>query len=101
MGRIAVSIVRLGKTLSKRGKTPPRYYQFMEKHWEAYKKRPDLAGKPLHAFRLGVRVMVKLILAHVWEVWRRALGLEVKPAYAVEKRGEKYISPWEMIDITD
>jgi len=101
MGRIAISIIRVGKLLEKKGKTPPRYYQYMMHKLEVYRKRPGLANQPLKVYRRAQRVMIKLFLAHVWEVWRQKIGLPTKAPYGTQKLGEEYISPWDMVDTTD
>lgn len=53
----------------------------------------------LHLHQLAFRKMIKLFLAHLWQVWREAENLPIRPPYAIEKMGHTtLIDPWEMID---
>lgn len=48
-----------------------------------------------HVDNASRRVMVKMFLSHLWEVWREAEGLPVRPAYAHEYLGHTtYHDPW-------
>ena len=46
-----------------------------------------------HLDNMSVRKMIKLWLAHLWEVTRKAQGLPVRASYVVEKLGHHYIPP--------
>ncbi len=47
-----------------------------------------------HAFLSALRVMIKMVLGHYWEVYRLLAGLPHRPPYIVEKEGHgKYIPP--------
>jgi len=46
-----------------------------------------------HLDNMAGRKMIKLWLAHLWEVTRKAQGLPVRASYVVEKLGHHYIPP--------
>ncbi len=52
-----------------------------------------------HLDNMAKRKMIKLFLAHLWEVWKTALGLPITKPYIL-KYGEHhhYYSPWDFID---
>lgn len=53
-----------------------------------------------HCHNRAFRHMVKLFLAHVWEVWRLGEGLEAPRPYAfaiLKHADEHYIGPWDMV----
>lgn len=57
--------------------------------------------KPRHAHMAALRKVIKLWLAHAWEVWRRIDGLPVQPAYIFsQESGHTYLAPedfgWEV-----
>lgn len=50
----------------------------------------------LHA--TGLRVMIKLFLAHLWETWRAAEGLPLRRSYVHEKLGHPTTTdPWDFV----
>jgi len=52
-----------------------------------------------HLDAMAVRKMIKMFLACLWLVWRKAEGLPITGPYSIEKLGHsKLISPWEMVD---
>jgi len=52
-----------------------------------------------HVHNQAMRKMIKLFLACLWLVWRKAEGLPVTKPYAIDKLGHNsYIDPWEMVD---
>jgi hypothetical protein len=54
--------------------------------------RPDWTKGHQHA--AAMRLMVKMFLSHLWEVWRRVEGLEVEMPYAIAVLGHStYIPP--------
>lgn len=48
-----------------------------------------------HVDAMAKRKVAKLFLAHLWEMWRRAEGLEIRTPYVVEKFGHHIIPPPE------
>ena len=51
-----------------------------------------------HAHNRAFRMMRKLFLAHLWEVWRKAEGYEIRMPYAMEYLGHSTkINPEEMM----
>lgn len=52
-----------------------------------------------HLDNMAVRKMIKLWLAHLWEVTRRKQGLPVRASYVVEKLGHHYIPP--LVDVRE
>lgn len=54
-----------------------------------------------HAHNRAFRHMRKLIMAHIYEVWRRVEGLPVRPPYAMEYLGHSTeITPEQMVEST-
>lgn len=52
-----------------------------------------------HIDSRAMRWMIKLFLAHLWEVWREAEGLPTEEPYSRERLGhDSYIDPWDMVD---
>jgi len=99
-------------------KGPSAYGQFYTKEYAKYVERFTREGKKvakvseipknvkpgeyvhsLHVHQMAVRKMIKLFLSHLWEVWRTAEGLPVRPPYSFEYQGHTtLIDPWEMVD---
>lgn len=48
---------------------------------------------PLRAERSAYRVVAKLFLSHLWETWRKAEGLPVRPPYILEHGHTMYLDP--------
>ena len=70
-------------------------------YYQQYLKFKDSRNglTPSHAQNHGFRLMIKLFLAHLWETWRIAEGLEAPQPYAfaiLKHPNEHYISPLEM-----
>jgi len=53
------------------------------------RERPDWT--PMRRHFGAIRKMVKVYLCHLWEVWREAEGLPVRPLYAHERMGHSFI----------
>ena len=54
-----------------------------------------------HVHMQAMRKMIKLILSHLWLVWREAEGLPITKPYAYDILGHTehdYIGPWEMVE---
>ena len=52
-----------------------------------------------HIDMMARRKMMKLFLAHLWLVWREALGLPITKPYAHQMMGhDGYIDPWKMVE---
>jgi len=50
---------------------------------------------PLHVHEAARRRMAKIFIEHLWEVWRKARGLPIRPPYVIEQLGHKdYIRPF-------
>ena len=48
--------------------------------------------------RKARRIMIQLFLSHLYEVWSRLEGLEVRPPYPIEYLGHQgYITPYELL----
>ncbi len=63
------------------------YDRYLEKRREYDQAHPDWPeGRRLGA---AIRKFEKLLLSHIWEVWRRSKGLPVLPPYAVAQ-------PWSL-----
>ncbi len=63
------------------------------------KTEPENVRWEGHVHMMAMRRMVKLFADHLWEVWRKAEGLSVRPPYAIEFLGHQtIITPWEMCD---
>ena len=86
--------VMLGQSLLLRKDT---YYSF----YLIYKNSRE--GLPAaHAHNHGFRLMIKLFLAHMWEIWRESEGLPAPEPYAfaiLKHPSDHLIKPWEMVRI--
>ena len=52
-----------------------------------------------HVHNRALRKMIKLFLAHLWQVWRQAEGLPVPEPYALAELGHShYLDPWDFVD---
>lgn len=78
--------------------------KFYREHYDSakaqYLARDDLKemhkgkkGYKGHIDAMARRKVAKLFLAHLWEMWRKADGLEIKVPYVVEKLGHHIIEP--------
>lgn len=71
---------------------------------EQYRKRNDGLPKEEqwtegHIHMAALRKMSKLFLSHLWEVWRDAVGLPVRPSYVEEYLGHtSIVDPWRMVE---
>ena len=63
------------------------------------KTEPENVRWEGHVHMMAMRWMIKLFADHLWEVWRKAENLSVRPPYAMEYLGHTtIITPWEMCD---
>ncbi len=52
-----------------------------------------------HVDNRAKRKMIKLFLSHLWEVWRKALGLPITKPYILEYGEHKHhYDPWDFVD---
>lgn len=65
-------------------------YLMREDIKEMHKGKKGYKG---HVDAMAKRKVAKLFLAHLWEMWRRAEGLEIRTPYVVEKYGHHIIPP--------
>lgn len=64
-----------------------------------FKKEPAGIIWLAHLDMMALRKMIKLFLACLWLVWRKAEGLPIRAPYIIgEKDHTSLISPWEMVD---
>jgi len=55
-----------------------------------------------HVVNMAKRRTIRLWLDCLWLVWRKALGLPLRPPWAIEYGGHTtMIDPWEMVDILE
>lgn len=78
----------------------PFYREHYDEAKAQYSAREDIKemhkgkkGYKGHIDAMAKRKVAKLFLSHLWDVWRRAEGLEVRIPYAVEKLGHQLIPP--------
>lgn len=73
-----------------------------EEHYRKHRarlevERPGWADGRKHLTAL--RIVEKLFLSHLWQIWREALGLPVGEPYAASELGhEGMIDPWSMVE---
>lgn len=109
LGRLGVSILRMSRSTYRdyydQGKK--QYYQRLQKENKKIvpaSKLPKKDGKryePLdmisegHIHQMALRKMVKLFVSHLWEMIRRAEGLEAGGPYVIEVLGHgRYLPPF-------
>lgn len=48
---------------------------------------------------MALRRTAKMLLSHLWQVWREIEGLPTESPYAIDRLGhESYLDPWKMIE---
>lgn len=78
----------LGTSFLKSNSPYRAVYDSSRAYYEA--NRPDWSKMRQH--RAAMRRMIKHFLAHLWEVWRKLEGLEVRELYVVERLGHRHVS---------
>lgn len=86
----------LGSSFIKAGEGP--YEAHYRKHRARLEvERPGWADGRKHFTAL--RITEKLFLAHLWQIWREALGLPTGDPYAMAELGHTgFIDPWSMVE---
>lgn len=80
-------------------RTGSPYKVIYDNHKKRYQEvHPDWT--PQHIHLAALRKMIKLFLSHLWETWRVAEGLDVRPPYAIEYlKHTTYRDPWSFITV--
>lgn len=61
-------------------------------------KNDEIVWSDGHVDNAARRVMVKIFLSHLWEVWREAEGFSTRPPYAIEYLNHStYHNPWSFV----
>lgn len=86
----------VGCSFIKAGEGP--YEAYYRKHRARLEiERPGWADGRKHLTAL--RIVEKLFLAHLWQIWREALGLPISDPYALAELGHTgFIDPWSMVE---
>ena len=82
---------QLGMSLTRHGGAYARLYQEQRRRLDETRSTWPERRRHLTALRMTE----KMFLAHLWLVWREALGLPVTRPYAEGDR--KPVGPWEMV----
>lgn len=96
--RLKTTCFKVGNSLLRSGSP---YRQIYDQEKERQLRRGLAKG---HAHYRAMRKMIKLFLAHLWEVWRRMEGLPTRRPYALDKLGHStYIPPeqfgWQSLSV--
>ena len=78
--KVSNSMLRCGSPYTKIYYDAKAYYEANRTDWTK-----------LHIHNASIRKMTKLWLSHLWEVWRKLEGLEVRELYVMEKLGHKHL----------
>lgn len=86
--RLKTSCYLIGTSFLRSGSEYRKVYDDARDYYEA--NRPDWTK--LHKHNASMRKMIKVWLAHLWEVWRTIEGLETRSLYVQERLGHNHIT---------
>jgi len=107
--RLKTMCYRLGTSLIR---AKGAYYDYYVKEKKRIERKAEEKGLKIvsgketegtisrgHIDMMARRKMMKLFLAHLWLVWREALGLPITKPYAHQMLGHNgYVDPWKMVE---
>jgi len=102
--KIGVNLLKAHSVYSEIYEKAKKYYSGRKDILEYHKKKAEesekesvklsLAGYKNHIHMMALRRMIKIFISHVWYVWRKGEGLEVKKPYPIDILGHSdYIYP--------